>query len=49
MDITTFNKREKMLQLREELLAAEEDRQAGRIGCSLEELDAYLDNIIEEG
>ena len=49
MDMETFNRREKMLKLREELLAVEEDRVAGRSGCSLDELDAYLDNIISEG
>lgn len=49
MDMETFNRREKMLKLREELLAVEEDRIAGRSGCSLDELDAYLDNIISEG
>jgi PHD/YefM family antitoxin component YafN of YafNO toxin-antitoxin module len=42
MDIETYNRREKMLKLREELLAVEEDRLAGRNGCSLEELDIYL-------
>ena len=49
MDMETFNRREKMLKLREELLAVEEDRIAGRSGCFLDELDAYLDNIISEG
>jgi len=48
MDIATYEKREKMLQLREELLAVEEDRIAGRAGCSLEELDEYLDAVIAE-
>lgn len=48
MDIGTFNRREKMLKLREELLAVEEDRIAGRNGCTLDELDAYLDEVIEE-
>lgn len=48
MDIGTYEKREKMLQLREELLAVEEDRIAGRMGCTLDELDAYLDDIIAE-
>lgn len=47
MDMETYGRREKMLKLREELLAVEEDRLAGRAGCSLEELDAYLDNVIE--
>ena len=37
------------MKLREELLAVEEDRLPGRTGCSLDELDSYLDNIIEEG
>ena len=49
MDIESFNRREKMLKLREELLAVEEDRLAGRTGCSLDELESYLDNIIDEG
>lgn len=39
----TFSRREKMLKRREELLAVEEDRLAGRTGCTLDELDAYLD------
>lgn len=47
MDIETYNRREKMLRLREELLAVEEDRIAGRLGCTLDELDVYLDDIIE--
>ena len=37
-----------MLKLREELLAVEEDRIAGRNGCTLDELDAYLDEVIAE-
>lgn len=48
MDIESFNRREKMLQLREELLAIEEDRMAGRKGCTLDELEDYLDDIISE-
>ena len=48
MDIETFNRREKMLRLREELLSVEEDRLAGRTGCTLDELDSYLDDIIDE-
>ena len=46
MDIESFNRREKMLKLREELLAVEEDRLAGRTGCTADELDAYLDSVI---
>ena len=46
MDIETLNCREKMLKLREELLFVEEDRLQGRCGCTIEELDSYLDDII---
>lgn len=45
MDIETYNKREKMILLREELLSVEEDRLSGRTGCSIDELDSYLDSI----
>lgn len=38
MDIETYNRREKMLKLREELLAVEEDRMAGRTGTTVDEL-----------
>ena len=48
MDIETYNRREKMLKLREELLAVEEDRIVGRNGCTLDELDTYLDDVIAE-
>jgi prevent-host-death family protein len=46
MDIEAFTRREKMLKLREELLSIEEDRLAGRVGCTPDELDKYLDGII---
>ena len=46
MDIETYNRREKMLKLREELLAVEEDRMRGRADCTLDELDVYLENIM---
>lgn len=48
MDIESFNRREQMLKLREELLAVEEDRIAGNVGCTLAELDEYLDSVIAE-
>lgn len=48
MDIETYNKREKMLKLREELLSVEEDRIAGRRGINVDELDTYLDKLINE-
>ncbi len=47
MDIETFSRREKMLKLREELLAVEEDRLAGRLGYTPDELEGYLDSIID--
>ena len=46
MDIETYNRREKMLKLREELLAVEEDRLAGRGGCTVDDLESYLDDVI---
>lgn len=48
MDIEAFVRREKMLKLREELLAVEEDRLSGRTGITPDELDKYLENIIAE-
>ena len=48
MDIDAFTRREKMLKLREELLAVEEDRLAGRVGYTPDELDSYLDGVINE-
>ena len=48
MDIDTFNRRELLLKLREELLSVEEDRLAGRTGLSVEDLDSYLTSIIKE-
>ena len=49
MDIESFTRREKMLALRERLLSVEEDRLAGRQGCSIDELDSFLDNALNEG
>lgn len=48
MDIDSFHRREKMLQLRERLLSVEEDRLAGRKGCTIDELDALLASAIDE-
>lgn len=48
MDIEAFNRREKMLKLREDLLAVEEDRVAGRMGSTPDELETYLESIIDE-
>lgn len=49
MDIESFSRREKMLALREQLLSVEEDRLAGRKGCTIDELDSYLDTLLKEG
>ena len=48
MDIDTFTRREKMLKLREELMAVEEDRLAGRAGVTPDEPNSYLEDIIDE-
>lgn len=48
MDIETYERREKMLALREQLLLAEEERAAGNSGTTLDDLDSYLSNIISE-
>ena len=48
MDIESFSRREKLLTLRENFLAVEEDRAMGRVGCTVDELDRYLDSILDE-
>lgn len=48
MDIETYNRREKMISLREKLLSIEEDRIEGRNGCSVDDLEIFLDGLIEE-
>ena len=48
MDIETYNRREKMLKLREELLAAQEDRMRGSKGCSVDEVAAMMRSAIKE-
>lgn len=48
MDIEAFARKEKMLELREQLLAVEEDRMAGIKGLSVAELNNELEKIIEE-
>ena len=46
MDIDSFERREKMLELRQELLAVEEDRLAGRSGCTIDELEQSLNSVL---
>ena len=47
-NIETFNRREKMLKLREELLAVEEDRIHGSKGYSVDEVAAMMRSAIKE-
>ena len=48
MDMETYARREKLLKLREDLLAVEEERAAGSMGVTPDELESYLDAIIDE-
>ncbi len=48
MDIETYNRREKMLKLREELLAVEEERIHGSPGYSVEEVAEMMRSAIQE-
>lgn len=48
MDIETYNRWEKMLKLREELLAVEEDRMRGSKGYSVDEVTAMMRSAIKK-
>lgn len=48
MDIDTYNRREKMLKLREELLAVKEDRLHGSEGYSIDEVTPMMRSAIQE-
>ena len=48
INIDAYERREKMLLLREQLVQAEEDRILGKKGYSIDELDTLLDNAITE-
>ena len=48
MDIDTYNRREKMLKLREELLSVEEDRLHGSEGYSIDEVTSMMRSAIKE-
>ena len=48
MDIDTYNRREKMLKLREELLSVEEDRMRGSEGYSIDEVTSMMRCAIKE-
>ena len=47
MDIETYNRREKMLKLREDLLAVEEARLHGQKGYSIDEVSAMMEEAIK--
>ena len=46
MDIESFNRREKMLKLRETLLTVEAERLAGSKEYTIDELESYLDDTL---
>lgn len=48
MDIETYNRREKMLRLREKLLSVAEDRIHGNPGYSVDEVSAMMRSAIRE-
>lgn len=48
MDIATFARRESMLRLREQLIAAQEARLSGKNGYSPQEITDMMDAAIEE-
>lgn len=48
MDIEAFERREKMLRLREELLLVEEDRLRGDTGYSIQEVTEMMRRAISE-
>ncbi len=49
MDIQAFAKRESMLRLRENLIAAEEARLGGKSGYSVDEVSKMMKAAVEEG
>ena len=48
MDIETYNRREKMLKLREELLVVEEDKMRGSKGYPVDDVAAMMRSAIKE-
>jgi hypothetical protein len=48
MDIETFARRESMILLRENLVAAEEDRLNGKPGYSIDEVSAMMKAAVRE-
>ncbi|WP_345788341.1 type II toxin-antitoxin system prevent-host-death family antitoxin [Desulfosporosinus orientis] len=48
MDIKAFARRESMLRLRENLIAAEEDRLSGKKGYSVDEVSKMMKDAVKE-
>ncbi|MDD4238359.1 MAG: type II toxin-antitoxin system prevent-host-death family antitoxin [Desulfotomaculaceae bacterium] len=48
MDIEAFARRESMLRLRENLIAAEEDRLIGKSGYSIDEVSSMMKAVVRE-
>lgn len=48
MDIDSYNRREKMIKLREELLSVEEDKMKGRTGYSIDDVISMMQSAIKE-
>ena len=48
MDIEASDRREKMLKLRDELIAVENERHQDRNPTTQDELDSYLNSVIAE-
>ena len=47
MDIETFKRKEKMLDLREQLLSVEEERMVGSKQYTIDELDQILETVVQ--
>ena len=48
MDIEVFARRESMLRLRENLVAAEESRLSGKFGYSIDEVSDMMKSVVQE-
>lgn len=48
MDIVSFTRRESMLELREQLLIAEEERQSGKPGYTVDDVTSMMKAAIQE-
>lgn len=48
MDLETYEQREKMLKLREELVSVEEERFLGNTGYSVDQVSKMMNEVIEE-